>query len=123
MCSVQSWCCALVQAFRPLGTFASQNVMRGSVLEGSFIAKLCVAGQTRGVLAVDIPENHMIERMMRVLRRKTLNEKYDEKWRKTYHVKKGEIRRLELKEAKFQIFKAQFRERMKWIYRRRARYL
>lgn len=73
-------------------------------------------------MAVDIPENHLVERMMKVLRRKTLNEKYEEKWRKTYHVKKGEVRRLELKDAKYRIFKAQFRERMKWIYRRRARY-
>lgn len=93
----------------------------GGVLEGCLISKLCIAGQIRGVLSVDIPDNHLIERMMKVLRRKSLNEKYEEKWRKTYHVRKGEKRRLELKEAKYQIFRAQFRERMKWIYRRRAR--
>ncbi|GMH40560.1 hypothetical protein BSKO_08464 [Bryopsis sp. KO-2023] len=114
--------------FRQFGSFASQALRPLSrVVEPSrneFFRQMSAkrdGTKVRGGLGVDVGENNQVERAMRILKRKAMNEKYDEKWRQTYHVKKGEQRRQELKKAKFKIFKAEFRERMKWILQRRAR--
>jgi small subunit ribosomal protein S21 len=89
----------------------------------SGITNLVAGGQTRSLITVDVV-NNTVDRALRTLKRKLLEEGFQKEWQANkFYLKPSAQRKLDQTETEKRLRKRAFKDKMRWIMKRGARYV
>ena len=115
---------ALIQGERAVGGRAASQTMTAQTEGQGRVLAARVAHQhqpQRSIVSVDVHGNK-VDRALRQLRRKLIDEGVREKWlEQRVFVKPSHVRKRVLEEAQRRVKGEGFKEKMRWILRRKAR--